>query len=354
MNSLQIKCTGELSNRDVAAWREIASLNEVTSHPFLQPEFVQAVGKHRPETRVAVIQNGSDYVGFFPYQTTSAGVGHPVLPELTDYHGLIATDALDLSAEELLRKCGLLVWHFDHLPVSQGMFRRHHAYQDPSYLVRLSAGFENYAAELRERKSSVLSQALRKSRKLERELGPVTFHVHEESEEAVTNLVDWKRVHLDRRSGSNPFVRPWMHSLLREVSQTHGETFHPELSVLRAGGQCLAVHFGLRTGNRLVSWIPTFAPEFSQYSPGQVLYAELIRSAADRGIAEIELGRGENQLKLSLSNASVPLAVGAVDLRMTSRVIRSGWFRMRQMVHSNGFLKQHSLPFLRRIKSFVS
>ena len=46
--------------------------------PFLCPEFAVAVGRVRPDARVALLADGPDIVGFFPFQRRRLGVGVPI------------------------------------------------------------------------------------------------------------------------------------------------------------------------------------------------------------------------------------------------------------------------------------
>ena len=54
------------------------------ANPFLCPEFAVAVGSFRPGARVAVLADGPEIVGFFPFERRRLGVGVPIGAGLTD------------------------------------------------------------------------------------------------------------------------------------------------------------------------------------------------------------------------------------------------------------------------------
>src|SRR5207248_1906308 len=92
-------------------------------NPFLAPEFVVAAGRARPATRVAVLSDSSATLGFFAFERRGLGAGVPVAAELTDCQGLIHHPGVEWDARELLRKCRISVWRFDHLVDGQRPFR---------------------------------------------------------------------------------------------------------------------------------------------------------------------------------------------------------------------------------------
>jgi len=57
--------------------------------PFLCPEFAVAVDRFCPNARVAVLADGPDIVGFFPFQRRRLGVGVPIGYGINDCQGLI-------------------------------------------------------------------------------------------------------------------------------------------------------------------------------------------------------------------------------------------------------------------------
>ena len=67
----------------------------------------RAVAAVRDDVNVAVIADGSEAVGFFPFERGGCGVGRPVGGIMSDYHGVVLRPGLRLDGEELIRACDL-------------------------------------------------------------------------------------------------------------------------------------------------------------------------------------------------------------------------------------------------------
>ena len=101
---------GELGPGEIAAWHSIRRQTGSLASPFLCPEFAVAVGRVRPDARVALLADGPDIVGFFPFQRRRLGVGVPIGAGLSNCQGLIHAPGAEWDARELLRACQLSVW----------------------------------------------------------------------------------------------------------------------------------------------------------------------------------------------------------------------------------------------------
>jgi len=353
MKEIEVVKPLDLTEAQSQVWRELTQQQPHTQHPFLQPEYILTAGHYLPETRVALVRDNGVIRAVFPFSQQRAGHGTAVFPELSDYHGLIGGNDGFMSGSDLLEKSGLNIWHFDHLPLEDTTFSRHASCLEPAWIIELSEGLRGYEDHLRQRKSQLAAQVRRKSNKLARECGPLKFEVHEPTEERLQELVTWKKNSLMASQPKNVFCWPWIADFLRDLTKQKSPEFEPELSTLCFGETCVAVHFGLRTRDRLVSWIPAYHPEFSSFSPGLILHWEMIRSAAERGIHVIELGRGSNQLKLALSTGSRQLALGAAGGNYASRVLRAGWYWARHFVHTRCGSSSRSVRLIRRIKQLT-
>lgn len=65
----------ELSGTLRAAWHRVMDESPDFGNPFLAPEFAAGVGRHRGGARVAVLHEGAEAVGFFPYERGRSGSG---------------------------------------------------------------------------------------------------------------------------------------------------------------------------------------------------------------------------------------------------------------------------------------
>jgi len=219
--------------------------------------------------------------------------------------------------------------------------------------MELSNGYEAFCDERRAAGTRVISQAMRKRRKLEREKGTLRFEWHTDEKAVLHALVDWKRKQLDQHNYSDLYRLDWVRDLIDSVWRAQSEKFAGVLSALYAGDDLVAVHLGIRSGEVLSSWIPTYNPDFARYSPGTTLHLELAREAANIGVRRIDLGRGGNQLKAGLRSGGIPVAIGSVDSRLFGRLATQGWYEARKLAYALPFSEQ-SIAMYRRIRNAVA
>ena len=337
----------------IKAWSDLQRTDSRIDNPFFRPEFTQLVARVCDNVEVAVLKENGKLVGFFPFQRERGAVGHPVGWRLSDMNGCIVDHGIKWSVEEVLKSAGLLTWHFDHLLASQKQFQSYHAFVEDSPYIDLSAGYEAYQNERRRSGSSTISQAMRKSRKIEKELGPLHFERHTTEPQVLEALVEWKRHHIARRRYLDIFKFQWVIELLQKIARSKLNGFSGILSGLYAGDRLIAVHLGIRSYHVISSLIPTFDPAFSKYSPGIILHLELAKKAAESGVKRIDLGRGYNQMKASLMSGAIPVAIGSVELRPINRVLRTGWYGARELVHSTP-LRGVPLRMYRRLRNWIA
>ncbi|HIF00689.1 MAG TPA: GNAT family N-acetyltransferase [Fuerstia sp.] len=342
----------ELSEQQIASWIKLLPNNGVLDSPCFRPEYAVFAGQVLPSVEVAVLSADGTDVGFFPFERHPGDLGLPIGRFLSELHGVVATKDTIWDADELIRECGLKAWQFDHLIADQTAFQQHHSFTDDSFYMDLHNGFESYCDERKVAGSSVIKQAARKERKLEREVGPVRFTAHTTEKSAWGALAQLKSEQLLRLGYADMFRLDWVNALLEELRFINEDEFAPLLSTLHAGDELVAVQLGLRSPTAASSWIPTFDHHFSKYSPGLILQLKLANWAANEGIHRFDLGRGENQTKLSLASNAFDIAVGTVDHRFIHRTFTRTYYGLRNIVHASPF-KQVSLKAVRRIKTLA-
>jgi hypothetical protein len=129
----------ELGQSELARWRSIQRATPSLANPFLSPEFTVAVGRVRSRARVAVLFDGPEIVGFFPFERRGwATVFRSAKGTPTARAWCLHLPDLDWDPQELLRACGLVVWDFDHLVDGQKPFEPYQSVRvaSPSWTVR--------------------------------------------------------------------------------------------------------------------------------------------------------------------------------------------------------------------------
>jgi CelD/BcsL family acetyltransferase involved in cellulose biosynthesis len=328
-------------------WRRLQSATLDLASPYFCPEFIEAAGAVRPGLRVAVLEEESRAVGFFPFERNWLGEGRPAGGRLSDYHGVIATPETHWSVAELLRACGLVSWRFDHLPVSQKPFAAYSRLEAISPALDLSQGFEAYRGQRRQDGSLWLLQLERKARKMARELGPLRFEAHAQEPALLERVLAWKSAQCQRTGTVDFFALRWTRELVERIAAERGASFGGVLSALYAGDELVAAHLGMRSERVWHWWFPVYDRAFARYSPGGILLLRVAEAAAKSGASLLDLGRGEDAYKESFATSGAVLLEGCATAggvipgvrRLGERCERalreSRWIRpVRPLLHS--------------------
>ena len=304
----------ELDSSLRSRWHSVQAASPELASPFFCPQFTEAVACIRSDVRVAILEDDTQVVGFFPFQRRRGGFGRPVGLGLSDYHGMITTGTLEWDPVTVVRHCGLVRWKFDHLPVSQDAFRPWVTAVDESPIMDVSQGFEHYQATRLALGGTEIRTIQRRLRKLEREVGEIRFVANDLDHKIFSRILALKSQQC-RRSGAYDFLQraPWIQRFLHRLfSMDTDEGFRGVLSSLYAGDKCIAAHFGIRSRDIWHWWFPCYEAEFRQYSPGLLLLYRLAEHAAAAGLRHVDLGKGLSRYKLNLMTKSVGLAEGCV------------------------------------------
>jgi len=310
---------------ELETWRRLQATFPELQRPFFAPEYHQILGEVLPEVEVAVLREGDDVVGFFPFQRGNGGVARPVGLRLNDFQGLIAPPGLELDFTAVLRESGLAGWRFDHLVANQQCLAPFHRHCEESLLVDLSQGYDAYLADRREAGANWVSQIPRKTRKLSRELGKMRFVFDCQDPAVLEQVKVWKSQQRERTGTFDVLRLPWITHAFRRMLQTEEPGFRGLVSALFAGQRLVAAHFGVRSHGTLHWWFPGYDITAEKYSPGLILLTEAFRAAADLGIERIDLGKGRERYKSSFMTGSETLAEGFVELRPLRRWLNRAW-----------------------------
>ncbi|ORA26986.1 GNAT family N-acetyltransferase [Mycobacterium aquaticum] len=328
----------ELGPCEISAWRDMQARTPALQSPFLSPDFTIAVATMRAGARVAVLRDGQRIVGFFPHERRALGIGSAIGMGFSDCQGLIHEPDLVWDARELLGKSDLTVWQFDHLLADQRPFAPFHHRAVRSPIIDLSHGYEDYLSRRKSERCNVVQTTWRKRRKLEREIGALDFVYDSRDPALLRKVMRWKSAQWLRTGQPDKFADAPMTGLMSDLFATREPGCVGTLSVLRADGNPIAGHFGMRSGSVLTSWFPAYDPEFTKHSPGILMFFLMAEAAAGDGIRHIDLGKGEMRYKDSLANGEIAIAEGSVDRSFAMGALQ----RVR-------YLPDHQLkPWLRR------
>jgi len=314
INKVQISlaCPGELGPAEIAAWRSMQRATASLESPFLCPEFSIAVGNFRPQARVAVLYDGPEIAGFFPFERRGLGIGVPIGAGLNYCQGLVHAPSADWDPRELLRACQVSAWQFDNLVAEQRPFERYTSTVYPAPFMDLAGGFEVYEKKLRMRSPKFCRELGRKARRLEREAGELRFVVDSPDISALRMLMTWKAGQYYQSTRLNLFDRPWVVDFIDRLFNTGNDHFRGLLSVLYAGETVIAADFGLRCDRLLGAWFSAYDLRFSRESPGMIQHLRMAEQAAALGVQLIDMGAGPEQYKETLKSGDQFVGAGIV------------------------------------------
>lgn len=318
-----------LTPREIQAWSDIQRAEPAFDSPYFHPEFTRAVGRVRSDVEVAVIEQAGEPVGFLPYQRGALGIGKPVGGKLSDYQGVIARAEVPWSPQQLLRDTRLACYDFDHLLASQTAFESHATETGKSPYLDLSSGYDTYCRARKQAGTDVVARTMQKSRKLEREVGPLEFVAHTADKAILETLRRWKSAQYLQSGLSDVFAFPWTGALLEDFMEHPSDDFSPLLSMLTIHSRPVAITYSLRAHDCVHSWFTAYDKEFAAYSPGVILFLRLAQEAERLGISKIDLGKGDERYKWSLASASTDLLEGSVRGTAVGLLLRDGWRKSR-------------------------
>jgi CelD/BcsL family acetyltransferase involved in cellulose biosynthesis len=297
------------------------------TNPFLCPEFSVGVGQFRPSARIAVLTEGPEIVGFFPFERRRLGVGIPIGADLNNCQGLIHAPALDWEPREVLKASKVSTWQFDNLIPGQIPFERYAVAKVPSAAIDLADGFDAYRDKLRTNSPKFWNSLRRRRKNLQRDFGEIRFEESSCNLDALRLIMKWKSEQCRRNGWVDIFDRRWIVDLVYYLLSTRSDSFSLSVSLLYSGETPIAGQFSLRSGGIYAGWFTAYDSEFSCYSPGLIHAVQLIEALAKGGVHTIDLG-GTAAYQDKLKNHDMffakgmvtrgPLAAGAHRIRIAS------------------------------------
>ncbi|MFT5522758.1 MAG: CelD/BcsL family acetyltransferase involved in cellulose biosynthesis [Pirellulaceae bacterium] len=331
---IQLQTPEQLTSTQLLLWKEIQTQSRGLASGLFCPELVQAVAEFRGGIEVAVIEEDGATVGFFPFHRDQAGHGSPFAGPLADFQGAIIGSDLVFDPIELLVACELQSWSFDHLLAEQAAFAAYHVINDESAFMDLSNGFDAYRAERKKAKSDELSEALRKGRKIQRDVAALRFVARETNPVVLDQVLDWKAKQLQHKGLPNALQTEWIRPLLHSLHNKSSPDFAGMLSAVYVGDDLLAATIGVRSRQILHGWVTCFDPQFYKYSPGLILLTELAKAAEALGIQRIDMGKGPESFKRSFRSGAIELAEGIVSRNGVTGAIQQNWMRAKEWAKS--------------------
>jgi len=323
-----------LSAADLQRWSALQAADPALDSPFLSPGWALAVERAqvclRGDVKVAVVRDGGEAKAFFAARVVGGTAMPPGAP-MCDYQAVVAEPGFALDARCLLRALAVHRLDFFQMLEDQPTFAPYHRGEAASWVVDAPGGFEAYQADRRDAGSGVLKDIEKRRRKIERDLGEVTFTAGSADRAAFDQLIAWKRDQYRQTGQTDIFGAGWPLRLLEDLlaPAAADPTFGGMLFTLHIGNRLAAAQFNLRNRRTLHAWIIAHGTGFEKVSPGLVLFGEILRWMETAGLASLDLGPGDYRFKQQLANARRRVAHGFVGRPSPQSLVRSAEYGVR-------------------------
>lgn len=317
---IEICTPSELGPGEVAAWRELQSSCHELANPFCSATFSRVVGQLDRDARVAVLSDGQRLVGFLPFHRTRSGIGRGLAHGVAGCQGLVAAAGAELDHRQLLRRARLAVLELDHLVVPSGLAMPPPARVATTSLIDAANGYEAWYQDGMKRHKKYFNWLRRKRQRIESDLGPIEFDFGGGGPEVLRKVVEWKSAQYRRSGWPDPFAKPWVRELVARLAASDEPDCTGVCSSLRVGDHLLAVDFSLRSTSVYGGWFVTYNVAYGQFSPGAVRWLYTVQACAERAVATIDLGCGDEEYKQKLASCHGEVLEGHLH-RLTPRAM---------------------------------
>lgn len=307
----------ELPSELIALWTELHDRRHLELGPLLHPGYVRAVSAMRSDVEVGVLTREGEVEGFFPFQRSGLGVARCVGGRLCGQSGAVLRPGATWSPRDFAHQAGLRAIRLRNTSTFDEALRPFQGPAASAPYIDLTGGFEAYQEEnLTE--SSLLRQVERRSRKAERDIGPIRFEWQTADASVFGTLLEWKALQRKETRSPNVLDLPWARAFAARLVEQKDRCFGGVLSALWFGDTLAAAQLSIRSRRVLHYLIPAYNIELGRYSPGIVCLVHVARACAGaEGIERIELGIGDDRFKRRSCSDEKRLAIATVTVGPT-------------------------------------
>jgi CelD/BcsL family acetyltransferase involved in cellulose biosynthesis len=256
-------------------------------------------------------------------------MGMPVGAPMCDYQGLVAAPGVSVDGRRLLEALGVARYDFCHMPKSQAAFSAHVRGASPSWISRLPFGYEAYAHD-KNAESGVLKDLAKRRRKAEAEFGRLTFTALSRSRSDFDKAFEWKRAQFRATGQTDVFAVGWTQRLMEDLFVGRDPEFGGGLFTLHMGDRLVAAQFHLRGFDVIHGWVIAHDPEYDRYSPGLLLFQDIMRWMDETPYTSIDYGPGDYRFKKQLANAECLIGHGFIGRPSPASFIRGAAYGIRE------------------------
>lgn len=316
----------DLDSETLDRLANIRDADPLYDSPFFALEFAHQLSLVRDDTRVLVVRDGNEIVGYWPMHVRSDKWARPIGAVFSDWHGpVFRSDLTDVDLPGLLGEAGLKGMTVSGLQTGIenrkanveyiGVGQAHMDAGDATaFLENQRQRFPKYAKNMR-----------RAERLIEKEFGSMSFTADDRSADALIWLLERKSAQY-RATGLHDVLAPdWVQTLMRNLQNCQTKRFGGRLSTLRFGETLVAAEMDLVSDKVVHGWITVFDNEFARYSPGHLLIREIICDMPRTGHVIADMGAGDSAYKKYYETYALPAHLGVLRTGRGFRPLAGGW-----------------------------
>jgi CelD/BcsL family acetyltransferase involved in cellulose biosynthesis len=340
-----------LSIAESDAWRACLGGDPAWDSPFLAPGWARAVERaqrgsldieSRGGARVAVIEDDDGTRGYFPLRLRGA-MAMPAGAPMCDYQAVVSDGPLQLNAARLVSALKLDRLDFSHMLGDQPTFAPFLRGREISHGVDLSEGYADYV-KAKAGQTGLIKDLDKRRRKVEREVGPVRFEAFSTSRTALEKLIAWKRKLMRATGQTDIYEAGWPSRLLDDLFTSRDPDFGAVLFTLEFGDRLVAAHLHLRGRHTIHAWIIGHDDEVERYSPGLLLFHDIMRWMDHTPFHYLDFGAGDYRFKQQFANAGREIGHGFVGRLCPATLVRSAEYGLRAAAERLDLGRVSALP----------
>ena len=328
-----------------AEWDSIRASSSAYRSPFFSHTFIDAVARVAPNNEAVIARQAGKVVGLLPFQRSKGKTAQPCALGVNDAHAMLAPAGSSVATTDLLKAAGVRSYLFHAAPIDAPDIKRYEAGRTRAFLADLTVdplGYEHYLKHNRD----TIDRQGQKTRKLIRSKGPLRLEYDCRDPRMLDYLIELKGQQYRRTQIYDILSVDWIQRLLHDLLRKTDSPVRGLLSVLYAGDEPVAMHFGMQEGDLIHYWFPVYDTRYSYGSPGTVLFLEIAKQAADKGIRAIDFGYGELPYKYKVTNVVTEMSFGLIDSSPLRRAYyRTGVAILTQM--KKPWIKERLKPMMR-------
>lgn len=348
---IEVLRPSELTDAQIARWSQLQTADAALDSPFLSPYWVLAVERANLKAngvdggiRVAVLRrDGEDQASGFFAARAGAFTAMPAGAPMSDYQAVVAEKGLEIDPKALVKALGVGRLDFTHVLAEQTAFAPHMHGRERSWIIDIAGGYGEYERLTRER-SSVLKDIDKKRRKAEREVGPSRFCAMSRARGDFTALIQLKRAQMKATGQTDVLGVGWTAALVEDLFERRDADFGGALFTLHLGDRLAAMHFHLYSGGAVHGWLIAHTPEFERYSPGLMLFQDILKWMDGGPYHRLDLGCGDYRFKRELSNLQQETGHGFVGTASPATLARTVAYGLRDAAESLPLGRVSALP----------